>query len=142
MTVLFRTIIIVVVVINYSYFYFPPTTLTCHPTPTSHPQSYPSLSVSMGLSTGSLITLPFLSCIISHPLHSGYCQVYFISMSLFIFWGFFCSVDQIPLKGEILWYLSFTSWLISLSIMLNSSIHAVTKGKSSFFLYAVQYSII
>ena len=30
----------------------------------------------------------------------------------------------------------FTAWLISLSIMLSSSIHAVTKGRSSFFLFA------
>ena len=38
--------------------------------------------------------------------------------------------------GEIIWYLSFTTWLISLSIMLSSSIHAVEKGRSSFFLSA------
>ena len=33
-----------------------------------------------------------------------------------------------------IWYLSFPTWLISLSIMLSSSIHAVAKGRSSFFL--------
>ena len=33
-----------------------------------------------------------------------------------------------------MWYLSFMTWLISLSIMLSSSIHAVAKGRSSFFL--------
>ena len=32
--------------------------------------------------------------------------------------------------------------LISLSIMLSRSIHAVTNGKSSFFFTAVQYSIV
>ena len=31
------------------------------------------------------------------------------------------------------WYLSFTTWLISLSIRLPSSIHTVVKGRSSFF---------
>ena len=38
--------------------------------------------------------------------------------------------------GEIIWYFSLI-WLISLSIMPCSSIHAVMKGKSSFFLSAV-----
>ena len=33
-----------------------------------------------------------------------------------------------------MWYLPFTAWLISLSLMLSSSIHAVMKGRSSFFL--------
>ena len=33
-------------------------------------------------------------------------------------------------------------WLISLSLMLSSSIHAVAKGRSSFFLSAAQYSIM
>ena len=36
-----------------------------------------------------------------------------------------------------MWYLSFTTWLISLSIMLSSSTHAVEKGMSSFFFSAV-----
>ena len=30
-------------------------------------------------------------------------------------------------KGHYIWYLSLTVWLISLSIMLSSSIHAVAK---------------
>ena len=38
------------------------------------------------------------------------------------------------LKVEIIWYLSLTAWLISLSRMLSSSIHAVAKGISSFIL--------
>ena len=50
---------------------------------------------------------------------------------------FFSFVDYIPVKGEVIWYLSLSAWLISLSIMLSSSIHAVTKGRSSFFLSAV-----
>ena len=41
-----------------------------------------------------------------------------------------------------MWYLSFTTWLISLSIVLSSSIHAVAKGRSSFFLSAAYYSIM
>ena len=40
-----------------------------------------------------------------------------------------CSfVDFVPVKGEIIWYLSLTAWLVSLSIMLSTSIHAVAKG--------------
>ena len=46
-------------------------------------------------------------------------------------------VDYVLVKGEIIWYLSLTAGLISLSIMLSSSIHAVAKGISSFFLSAV-----
>ena len=48
----------------------------------------------------------------------------------------FSLVDYVPVKDEIIWYLSLTAWLISLSIMLSSSIHAVAKGISSFFLSA------
>ena len=40
----------------------------------------------------------------------------------------FSFVDYVPVKGEIIWYLSLTAWLISLSIILSSSIHAVAKG--------------
>ena len=57
-------------------------------------------------------------------------------MFLVIFCLLFSSVDYIPVKGEIIWYLSLTVWLISLSIMLSSASHAVAKGISSFFLSA------
>ena len=58
------------------------------------------------------------------------------SMSLVVFCLLFSSIDYVPVKGEIIWYLSLTAWLISLSIMLSSFIHAVAKGISSFFLSA------
>ena len=60
-------------------------------------------------------------------------RLFLISMSLVIFCLLFSFVDYIPVKGEIIWYLSLTACLISLSIMLSSSIHAVAKGISSFF---------
>ena len=60
--------------------------------------------------------------------------LFLISMSLFIFCLLFAFVDYVPVKGEIIWHLSLTTWLISLSIMLSSSTHAVAKGISSFFL--------
>ena len=58
------------------------------------------------------------------------------SMSLVIFCLLFSSVDYVPVKGDIIWYLSLTAWLISLSIMFSSSIYAVARGISSFFLSA------
>ena len=64
-------------------------------------------------------------------------RLFLISVSLVIFCLLFSSVDYVPVKGESIWYLSLTTWLISLSIMLSSSIHAVAKGISSFFLSAV-----
>ena len=39
--------------------------------------------------------------------------------------------------GEIIWYFSFTTWLISLNIMLSSSIHAVARV-GLFYMY-MQY---
>ena len=58
------------------------------------------------------------------------------SMFLVVFCLLFSFVDYVAVKGEIIWYLSLTAWLISLSIMLSSFIHAVAKGISSFFLSA------
>ena len=63
-------------------------------------------------------------------------RLFLTSMSLVIFCLLFSSVDYVPVKSEIIRYLSLTTWLISLSIMLSSSIHAVAKGISSFFLSA------
>ena len=64
-------------------------------------------------------------------------SLFFISVSLVIFCVLVSFVDYVPVKGEVIWYSSFTAWLISLSIMLSSSIHAVVKVRSSFFLSAV-----
>ena len=63
-------------------------------------------------------------------------------MSPVIFCLLFSSVDYVPVKGEIIWYLSLTAWLVSLSIMLSSSIHTVAKGRSSFFVSSAQNSIV
>ena len=35
--------------------------------------------------------------------------------------------------SEIMWYLSFSDWLISLSIMISKTVHTVAKGKIFFF---------
>ena len=63
-------------------------------------------------------------------------RLFLTSMSLVIFCFLFSSIDYVPVKGEIIWYLSLIAWLISLNIMLSSSIHAVAKGISFFFLSA------
>ena len=44
-------------------------------------------------------------------------------------------VHQIPHIREIIWYLSFSDWLVSLSIILSRSIHVVTKSMISSFLW-------
>ena len=51
-------------------------------------------------------------------------------------------VHQIPHLNGIIWYLSFSDWLISLSIMFSGSIHTVAKGKIFFFYMAKQNSIV
>ena len=52
-------------------------------------------------------------------------RLFLTSIYLVIYCLLFSSVDYVPVKGEIIWYLSLTAWLISLSIMLSSFIHAV-----------------
>ena len=45
--------------------------------------------------------------------------------------------------SEIIWYLPFSHWLISLSIMLSRSIHAVTnKEHITFFLLKYYYCLL
>ena len=116
--------------------FLPPLSPT-RPMPTSHPQSHPHLAPSRGPSF-MFIYIPFPSFPHYFPLPSPLVTVSLlsISMSLAIFCLQVCFVDLVPLIGEIIWYLSFTTWLTSLSIMLPSYIHTVVKGKSSFFLSA------
>ena len=61
------------------------------------------------------------------PPHSALAivRLFLTSMSLVVFCLLFSLVDYVPVKGEIIWYLSFITWLISLSIMLSSSIHSM-----------------
>ena len=79
---------------------------------------------------------PSFSCYPPPPSLLVTISLFFILLSLFIFCLLVCFVDQVLLIGEITWYLSFTPWLISLSIMLSRSIHGVAKGRSSFCLSA------
>ena len=54
-----------------------------------------------------------------------------VSMPLFLLYPSVYFVHQIPHMSEIIWYLSFSDHLISLSIIISRSIHAVTKDKIS-----------
>ena len=106
---------------NYSCLHFLPTPAKPTSLPCLHPPSWFCPCV---LYSSSWKPLSPLS-----PPHSPLVIVRFFlsSMSLVIFCLLFSLVDYVPVKGEIIWYLSLTVWLISLSIMLSSSIHAIAK---------------
>ena len=96
------------------------------PTPTSYIQfSPPLLSLSMG---PLYIFLDDPASSFPHyPTPASLLvtvSLFFISMSLVLFCLLVCFVDLL-ITGEIIWYLSFTAWLISLSKMLSRSTHAV-----------------
>ena len=116
---------------------FPPLLSSTPLTLTSHSQYYPSLALSVG-PLYMLLDDPFHSFPhhLSLPSPLVTVSLFFISMFLVIVCLLVCFVNEVPLIGEIIWYFSFTTWLISLSIVLSSSIHAVAKGRSSFFLSA------
>ena len=88
------------------------------------------------------IAIPTSLPTVPSPLPSGYCQ---IALNFNVS-GYFCLlfsfVDQVSVKGEIIWYLSLTAWLISLSIMLSSSIHALAKGISSSQIKKKEYNTV
>ena len=118
---------------KYSCLHFYCTIALCPTHPHLPPSNLPPLALSMCPSYMLLDGRSpiFFLLSLSHLL-SGYCQfvLYFnVSGSIWLV----CFVAWIPLIVEIIWYLSFTAWLISLSIMLSSAIHAVTKDRSSFF---------
>ena len=109
------------------------------PTPPPHPSQThlplpPPLSPFVHVSFIVVPENPSPHCTL--PPSLAIVRLFLISMSLVIFCLLFPFVDYAPVKGEIIWYLSLTTWLISLSIILFSSIPAVAKGISFFFLSA------
>ena len=60
-------------------------------------------------------------------------SLFFVSMLLFLFCLLAYFVHSIPHMNEIMWCLSFSDWLISLSIIISRSIHSFTKGKIPLF---------
>ena len=124
------------IVVQVQFSDFPP-----YPSPPHQPSPPPYLG-----STPLVIVQMFFVIILANPSNfspiipspplSGHCQPVLNFSVLVIFCLLTPFVDWVPVKHEIIWYLSFTTWLKSLSIMLSSSIHAVRKCRSSFFLSA------
>ena len=127
---------------KYSFLLFPPTPPHPLALPASLPFPSPLVIVHMSFIIVPINPSPF-SPIIPFPLPSDHCQpvLNFNVFGYTILCLLVHFVDKFPVNGEIIWYLSFTTWLISLSIMLSSSTHAVLKGRS-FFLSAAYYSIV
>ena len=124
---------------EYSCLHFPTTTFPF----STHPHLPPPIPSPFGFVHGSFIHVhlwpfPIFPRLFpsSLPFPLVTVSLLLISMSLVIFCVFVCFVNWVPLIGEIIQYLSFAAWLTSLSIMLSSSIYAVAKGRSSFFLSA------
>ena len=76
------------------------------------------------------------------PLSGNYQSVFCIFMSLVLFVCLFCCVFfffffYMPHISEIIWYLSFSVWLILVSIMPSGSIYFITNCKILFFGWLV-----
>ena len=57
-------------------------------------------------------------------------------------WLCFYFVQNISHISEIIWYLSFSDWFVSLNIIISSSIHAVTKGEFLIFYSCIVFHCI
>ena len=116
-------------------FYCYSITVVCIYSPSVHPTPAEPTSLTLPL---DFVHVSFIVVPENPSPHSLLAIVRWLltSVSLVIFCLLFSFVDYVPVKGEILWYLSLTTWFISLSIMLSSSTHAVAKGISSFFISA------
>ena len=126
-TIIWRSVLlkkIILLLFNESCLHFPPTPLS-HLPPLLPPSFLvcPCVLYSSSWKCFSPLSPP--------PLRLAIVRLFLTSMTLLIFCLLFSFVDYVPVKGEIIWYLSLTTWLMSLSIMLSSSTHAVTKGMSS-----------
>ena len=127
-----KKLLIFLLLFNYGCLHFLPTSLP-HPT---KPTSLPCFHLPLWFCPCVLYSSSWKPFSPLSPPHSPLAIVKLLltSMSLVIFCLLFSFVDYDPVKGEMIWYLSLTAWLISLSIMLSSSIHAVAKGRNPFFL--------
>ena len=97
-----------------------------HPSLPPQPNPPPSLAstIPLGFVHVSFIVVPENPSphyLLPSPL--AIVRLFLTSMSLVIFCLLFSFVDYVPIKGRIIWYLSLTTWLISLSIMLSTSTH-------------------
>ena len=108
-----------------SCLHFPATTSPCPP-PTLNPS--PLWLCPWVLYTCSLMTFSLLSLIIPSTLPSGHCLfvLYFNVSGYILLPWLFCWLGSTYRWDHMVF--AFTTQLISLSIMLSSSIHAVSKG--------------
>ena len=104
--------------------------LSTQPTPQFHNQSHHCCPCPWVLHVCSL-TSPFTSfqSVPTSPPLSYSCQSVpcFCASGSILPISLFCSLDS-SYGSELIWSLSFTDWLISFSIIVPSSIHAVAKG--------------
>ena len=113
------------------------------PFPASHPPPYPSLALSMCPLCMFLDDPPLSSPLIPLPAPPCLLTVCYLFQCVWLYFACsFCWLQQVPSIVEIIWYLYFTVWLISLSIMLSRSTHAVAKSRCSYILSAAQNSIM
>ena len=111
-------------------YYFSPFAINSHPPSNQSTHCCPCPWV---IHTCSLTSpFPFFP-LFSPPLPSGRFPLFHISMFMVLFCSLVYVVHLIPPMSEIIGYLSFTPWLISLSVIVSSFIHAVAKGRNSFF---------
>ena len=110
--------------------FLPPLSPT-QPTPTSQPQSFPLLALSMG-PLYMFPDDPSPSFPHYHPFPTPLVTVslFFIVSGYTLLACLFCWLGSIYRWDHMVFF--FHYWLISLSIILSSSIHAVEKGRSSF----------
>ena len=108
---------------NFSHYHLSPYTLfyLCLPPPSPHCCPSPQVL--------RFCLAPFLLPCPKPPPEVSACSPS-ISLSLFRLLGQF--VHKMPQMSEVIWYLSFSDWLMSLSLMLSRSIRAVAKGEIFF----------
>ena len=109
-------------------FYLPP-----HPSPSGNHHTVICV-YEFGVCWGlfCLIPSPFSSSP-TNPLPLTVHSLFSVSLFLFCLLVYF--VYWIPRMSEIMWYLSFSDWFISVSIMLSRSIHAVAVFTSELILH-------
>ena len=119
--------------LKYSCLHFPPSTASAPPIPTSHPRTHTLWLCPRVRYTCSLMILPLLSPVIRLPLSLWLLSICSLFQCLWLYILLACLFHW--LGSTYRWdhmVFAFTAWLISLSIMLSRSIHAVAKSRSSF----------
>ena len=130
--------------LHHLFYYCSNTVVSLFPPPLSPAPPLPhSILPPFGFIHGSFLHVPWWQFPFFSPLFPspGNCQffLYFMSLVIFYWVGFF--VDKVLLIGKTTGYFSSTTWLTSLSIILSSSIHAVTKGRSTFLSTVVFHCV-